>query len=179
MIKDFLYQVVDIPDRGQIDAEVCAFYEETPVSVAFHIVNVGETLNKLPTMRHWFAKNNLVVQTIALINMKPGQIQSIHVDYSDSDIALNYPVKGCSTSVTRFYKNKGVTTIRYTPKTNLPFYEYSDDSPEKIGEYSLTDPVILHIKTPHSVKNHGPENRVCLSFRFKDDPWFMINGSSN
>ncbi len=173
-MEEFLYHRIDIPKRSEIDVEVQALYNENPMPAAFHVIKVAPALDKMPTLRDWFAENGLSVHTIALINMKPGQVQSIHVDYSDSDIAFNYPIKGCDTSVTRFYKNKGTKTVKYTPNTNLPFYEYVDENPEQVGEYVLTDPVILNIKMPHSVKNYGLVNRICLSFRFKNDPWFLI-----
>jgi hypothetical protein len=173
----FCYKYLHIENYNELQAEIDSYCQrlDLPVHTIFKPLALDDVIWNTPKLFAWFTKNNLKLTTVAYIAVAPESDQVMHVDPGQSALALNFPVGEIRYDAhTSFYRNKGRWTNSATPYTNVGYIEYTDPAPEEVGRYVLTQPTLLHIKIPHSIKNPGAHPRVCLSFRFKIDPWNLI-----
>ena len=143
--------------------------------------DITTTMQHLPTLSNFFNGVNLELSRIAIITTHPNSVQDPHVDQGEETLGINFPLSGTNATYTQIFKNKG--ELRYVTshdenkagiKQQRRYLKYIDDSPEEIGRYELNRPVMLNVKMPHSVVNLSDDERVGISFRFKADPWNLI-----
>lgn len=176
MEKDFLFKYIDAPYSEEEIGVVYEMYKHLPPS--FRMVELEKTLAQVPTITEWFKKVGLTPTHVALISVRQWYTQVPHVDYNHYSqaspyLAINYPVWACEGVKTKFYKLLEPPKLEHTPKTGLPYYHCNVGKP--IAEFVLTSPVLLNVLQPHSVDNiNNPDQRISLSFRFAEDPWFMV-----
>ena len=175
----FLYRHLDIPyDQN----EIAAFLKKRPdIPNLFRIIDDHNKVlaEELPFIKRWIDENNLRLKTFAYISIGPMIRQYIHKDPGLPELALNIPVFNCENIYTVFYEvGDREETLNYTSVTKLPFYSYEGFSPTDpnriLGQYSLIKPTILNVKQAHSVVNTTNQSRICLSFRFEEDPWHLV-----
>lgn len=160
--------------------EVDLFLKNRPdIPNLFRVIDDHKVLEELPSIKRWIDENNLRLKTFAYISIGPMIRQSIHKDRGTPELALNIPVFNCENIYTVFYEvGDREETLNYTPVTKLPFYSYEGFSPTDpnriLGQYSLIKPTILNVKQAHSVVNTTNQSRLCLSFRFEEDPWHLV-----
>lgn len=138
-------------------------------------------MNHLPELQKYFIKNNLGdIERIAYVSTPPHSTNATHMDQGPEILALNFPLTDCSSSYTQFLKNNGrleavelIDTVKGI-KEKRKFMKFVTDDPIEVGRYTLNGPVMLNIKQPHGVINHGPMLRAGISFRFKKDPWHLV-----
>lgn len=174
-MNDFKYNKISIPDWKSISGEIKEVSSTHGVDPGFRILDLSSTLGSMPCLSSWFSCVGMQPWQVCYISIAAGTVQQIHLDVGTSRIALNLPVSGCLGSHTRMYKFKGSVVTSFTPVTNLRFDRYVDNDPEEVDRFVLDAPTFINIKIPHSVVNPSSDNRVCLSFRFKPDPWHMIS----
>lgn len=143
--------------------------------------NVNTTMQQLPILSEFFNSRGLELSRIAIITTHPNSVQDPHVDQGEETLGINFPLAGTSATYTQIFKNKG--ELKYVTshdeskagiKQQRRYLKYIDDSPEEIGRYELNRPVMLNVKMPHSVVNLSNDERVGISFRFKADPWDLV-----
>lgn len=149
-------------------------------------VDINTTMQHLPTLSLYFKQAGISeLSRIAIITTHPNSAQDPHVDQGEETLGINFPLAGVSATYTQIFRNKG--ELKYVTsndeskdgiKRQRRYLKYIDDSPEEIGRYELNRPVMLNVKMPHSVVNLGQEERVGISFRFKADPWILLDGKS-
>lgn len=174
MKENFLHQKLLVTNYEAILAEMREYDKVLGDFSKFSKLDNAVAMKHLPSVYAWFRANGAEVASSFHINIKAGITQAVHIDTITTNLAVNFPVRGCDEAYTVFYRNKGKIVTEYTPHTNLPFERYVDPELQEIGRYVLDSPVILNVKIPHSVVNLGKQNRVCFSFRFKQDPWHLI-----
>ena len=173
----FCFKHLHLDNYSEVQDEINKYCRslQLPVHTIFKPLVVDDVIWATPKLFSWFAKNNLTPVTVAYIAVAPESNQVMHVDPGPSALALNFPVGDILYDAhTSFYRNKGRWSNSSTPHTNVGYIEYTDPEPEEVGRYVLTQPTLIHIKIPHSIKNLSTQPRVCLSFRFKIDPWNLI-----
>lgn len=147
--------------------------------------DITATMQQLPTLSKFFNSVSLELSRIAIITTHPNSVQDPHVDQGEETLGINFPLSGTSATYTQIFKNKG--ELRYVTshdesksgiKNQRRYLKYIDDNPEEIGRYELNRPVMLNVKMPHSVVNLSDNERVGISFRFKADPWNLIEGGN-
>lgn len=143
--------------------------------------DITTTMQQLPTLSKFFNNVGLELSRIAIVTTHPNSVQDPHVDQGEETLGINFPLSGTSATYTQIFKNKG--ELRYVTshdeskagiKQQRRYLKYIDDSPEEISRYELNRPVMLNVKMPHSVVNLSNDERVGISFRFKADPWILI-----
>jgi hypothetical protein len=143
----------------------------------FDQIDISELKEFLPSIFEWFSENSMEPLQAFLINHAPGFKQSIHVDLVDNSLAINIPLNpDAGDSITRIYKIKeGHDNHSYdnTSTTNYKFIKYDWQQVELFTIYKSIKPVLINIKNPHSAWNNTEHTRGVLSFRFKNDPWFL------
>jgi hypothetical protein len=140
------------------------------------------TMQHLPSLAKYFASTKLgELARIAIVTTHPMQTQDPHIDQGNETLGINFPLSGNSATYTSIFKNKGrveyvVSQDEVKPgiKEQRRYLKYIDENPEEIARYELTRPVMLNVKMPHSVVNLSKDERVGISFRFKQDPWSLI-----
>lgn len=177
--NDFYFKSLIIPDIETINAEIKLYDQNREPTLGFSHVNNSLVLNSLPTLNKWFSEHNMVVDRTAVLIIRSNDIQIPHIDQGAQSLAINFPLQHCNNTWTRFFKNTGILVQKFTPYTNLPYLEYVDDNMQEETRYELTGPTLINIKQPHSVINKTNFDRSCISFRFKEDPWFLLEDQYN
>lgn len=175
MIENFYFKYLDLPyDRAEVE-NLYNLYPNMPGR--FNMLKTDEAMSQLPVLSSLFKSLNLVPSKVAYINIGRNTTQIVHIDWGVENLALNFPVYNCSDIYTEFYDIPDSELKEgKTMGTGLPFYYYSDMTDKKyVDKFSLTKPVLLNIKKPHSVVNNSTLSRISLSFRFKTDPWFLAS----
>lgn len=172
--KTFYFKHLTIPNIENINAELKAYDQNRESTVGFSLVNNDAVLNTLPTLSKWFNEHNIVISSIAVLIIRSNTIQVPHIDTLTTSLAINFPLQHCKDTWTRFFKNTGTVVKKFTPYTNVPYLEYVDDNMQEETRYELTGPTLINIKEPHSVINKTNFDRSCISFRFKEDPWCLL-----
>ena len=173
--EGFLYKEISIPDYERIHAELVRFDAENFNDEArFAIVDPRKALPSLPTLSSWFDANGMRAKVMCHINQEPYIRKAPHIDRG-YELALNFPIRNCETSPTQLFENKGKIVTIYTPVTNIPYLRYDDDDPREVARFVMRRPVLLNISVPHTCYHEGNGNRVCISFRFEQDPWFLTD----
>jgi len=176
MNTNFIFKELHIDLIEEISAEIADF-KSTIVSVPgqFRIIQTESTLKALPTLNNWFKENELIVNQIAYISCAANQIQEVHLDSGNNELALNFPVLNCENVATDFFEYKEQNlTLKYTKGTNLPYLYYDITGMNIIASLNLKKPTILNIKMPHRVSNPTDLERISISFRFINDPWKLV-----
>jgi hypothetical protein len=173
--ETFYYRSLDIPNIKKINQEFNQFLDENKFFGGFVGLDVTDTMKYFPTLEHWFTLHNLKVLFIAYILVPANSVQALHKDSGGPCLALNFPLRHCEGTYTNMFVDKGVTTTAYTKGTHLSYLKYVDLDPIINCTYELLSPTLIHIKKPHQVCNNTSNDRISLSFRFKEDPWFLIS----
>ena len=176
--ENFYYKYLLI-DYDQND--ISNFLATWPLTESrFHPIDVKEAENLLPSVFAWFKEKDIKVTQIFLINHKPDFKQDIHVDYTDGTgpkLAINFPLnKNAAESITRIYEFKQERHVEKSQREDnkVPYSYVSPDHVTKMGEYNSHKPVLLNITKPHSAWNNTEHIRGVITFRFENDPDFLI-----
>lgn len=174
----FYFKYVDVNIN---DTEINNFITAYPLLESrFELISVDSVRSFLPTISNWFKENKLEPKTAILINHSPGFKQEIHSDPMPNKtvLALNIPLnKLAEMSVTRIYDVIEDASPQNCSigQQNLNYLSYNSSQVKKITEYTSQKPVLVNISKPHSAWNNTCHRRGVLTFRFKEDPWFLIN----
>lgn len=177
----YKYLTIDI-DQGEIDY----FNKLFPFKGScFKLINSDIVKTLLPKIYNWFEDYKIEIDNVCLIHGRPGWVQDIHRDHRSNNcnvLALNIPLfVGAENSITRFFelKNPAVdSSIKtLTNDSGVPYYRYKEKDLKLATYYKLTGPVLINVGKIHGVINPPSSPRGVLSFRFKKDPWFLINES--
>jgi hypothetical protein len=185
-IKD--NQVVDVKNKDNVPIMQLHLDNSNPVASVGHLTkytfihcDINETMQKLPKLNKFFNSTGIELLRIAIIVTHPNSTQDPHIDQGPERLAINFPLAGTGETFTQMFKNKGilkyVTSIdenKTAIKEQRRYLQYFDEDLEELGRYVLNRPVILNVKMPHSVVNLSNDERIGISFRFKQDPWHLI-----
>jgi len=175
-MNPFYFKYLEIP--YELD-EITKLLEKYPLlnTNRFDQINISELSELLPSLFKWFSEYSMEPVQSFLINHGPGFKQSIHVDLVDNSLAINIPLNAdAGNSTTRIYTIKdGCQDFSYdnTSTTKYKFIKYNNEQVNLHTEYKSIKPVLINIKNPHSAWNNTDHTRGVLSFRFKNDPWFL------
>jgi len=199
----FLYAPVNVPNWSQIHQEMLAWQKKlgTPREWFFHNVENLGALDEMPTLVEWFEEKNLHMAECVYIIVRPRVITNIHSDlFAPNALALNFPVTGCETVRTHFYEelpevinrkrrdakrrmmfqgiNLGPSRTKppepEPPAKPNPHPDYHIDDVRQIGDTCVNVPTMLNVSVLHSVVNTTNRPRIVFSFRFKEEPWHLI-----
>jgi hypothetical protein len=176
---DFYFKSLNIPNVEQINEEIKVYDQTRESTVGFSHVNNDLVLNALPTLTKWFNEHNMIIDRIAVLVIKSNSIQVPHVDQGTQSLAINFPLQHCADTWTRFFKNTGIVVKKFTLDTKVPYLAHIDSNRQEDARYELTGPTLINIKKPHSVMNNTNFDRSCISFRFKEDPWFLLEDQTD
>jgi len=172
--SNFYFKSLNIPNIERINEEIKMYDQNREPTIGFSMIKHDTVLESLPTLNTWFKEFKMIVDRVAVIIIKSNNIQMPHIDYGPHSLAINFPLQHCENTWTRFFKNTGQVVEKFTPDTKVPYLAFVDDNMQEETRYELTGPTLLNIKQPHSVLNRTEFNRSCISFRFKEDPWFLL-----
>lgn len=104
----------------------------------------------------------------------------IHQDGTDEypkEFAINWPLENCKNTYMRWWKfNNDPEILMSIPEptfyTVLNFYKKTNGI--EIGCCELLEPTLVDVKTYHSVDNDLDTNRNIISFRFTQEPYFLL-----
>lgn len=172
---NFIYRYL-MPDNWfRIKIDLLNFYRNNPTSGnTFLVMTLEQVLPQIPEIAKWFDSLNLKIDTIAYISTKSLFMQQTHIDSGPQFLAINFPIHNCDIAETHFYAfDKQFLKKTKTPTTNTDFFAYENTNLVDVGHFTLTQPVLLNVKMPHSIINKTQDDRISLSFRFQEDPWFL------
>jgi hypothetical protein len=176
MIKEnFYFKYLDIPYDH---SEIVNLITKYPLlnTNRFDKMDIEEMRQAVPSIFKWFDANNMEPVFSFLINHGPGFRQTIHVDQSVEGLGINFPVNlDASNSITRMYEPKEKLTSDIVDlSVGYPFLKYEPEQVMLKTMYTSTKPALIHIHKPHSAWNNTTHTRGVLTFRFKEDPWFLV-----
>jgi hypothetical protein len=173
--EDFLYSKVNVPDIDAITAEMRTFKDRlgVPHQVQFRNVENLGAKGALPSTMRWFDSVGLNMAECVYIVTPPRVITNIHKDiFAPNCLALNFPVVGCESVRTHFYKEL-IDLPLVQPGSN-PHYNYRPDEIEFYESCCVNEPTMLNVHVLHSVNNLTTEPRIVFSFRFREAPWALV-----
>jgi hypothetical protein len=175
MNKDnFYFKYLNIPYDH---SEIINLIDKYPLlhTNRFQQMDVEEMKEFVPSIFKWFESMNIVPADSFLINHGPGFKQTIHVDKCYQSLGINFPVNlDAKLSITRVYEPRGNIVSDIVDRSiKYPFLKYDFWQVILKETYMSTSPVLLNIKKPHSAWNNTEHTRGVLTFRFKEDPWFL------
>ena len=173
----FYFKHVDVPC---IEREIENFkkvYYTTDVTEFKKVDNVNHVRILLPSVFAWFDEHKTEIAKIFVISHLPGQMKRKHIDYDTRKLAINLLLTPESKKgITKFFELKDpniIPELLLTEDTNLPYSKYNDSDLIPITYYSMESPILLNTSKIHSVMNITRHHRSVVSFRFKEDPWFL------
>lgn len=184
----FIYRYLDINSDlyNSILQEITSYVQYlnlNPITVQH--VDIKQTILKCPNLfRYTSSLECGIVNDIVIIHSHPHHEKiNPHIDYSMPDgslveksyLAINFPIKNCLDTVTKFYEPKGklVKPTRHV-ENGVHYLIYPDQEWREIEEYVLDRPVLLNTNVHHAVINHTKDVRISLSVRFRTDPWHLV-----
>lgn len=182
--KDFYFKYIDIDYDFE---DIRRFLSTYPLlKNRFEYIDLDAIKNLVPSIMSWFNKKNIEVTTVICINHAPGYAQQIHVDTMESQgvLAINFPLNyEAKDSITRIYSviDGNVPEYKLVSKEvsggtrPLPYSYYTEDKVKLVTEYYSVSPVLINVAKPHSAFNCTRFPRGVLTFRFKEDPWFLLD----
>jgi hypothetical protein len=179
--EDFIWQYIEIDSWPLIQTEL----DLLPglVDIAWDFENHGFKWSNrpeyfaplLPVLWTWFDQKGLEPAKVGVLDKVAGQAVGYHVDLGPYELALQLPIKNCNDQTyTGFYISDGPPTIKSSPRVSEPNC-YDPLRLTEIARYTLDKPLIFNVKKIHGVHNLTSRTRTCLSIRFRQNPWKLIN----
>ena len=131
-----------------------------------------EYISHLPTLIEWFNQHSLKVRYFGTYSTKPTRRMPAHVDDSKNVLALNFPILNCENSATRLFYSQHEPIFKFNTETR--WYSFEENSLEEIANFDLKTPVLFNTRVPHAVENMSDSLRVSATFRFEEDPLWML-----
>ena len=179
---DFYFKYINV-DYDPADIE--RFLSAYPIIAnRFEKIDVETVKQLVPSIAKWFSDRRMEPTVAICINHSPGQIQEIHKDDMKEGkiLAINFPLNyQARDSVTRMYSILGEDQPKHklvklsVSKNPLPYFYYTEDQVKLVAEYKSISPVLVNVSQPHSAYNCTKFPRGVLTFRFKEDPWFLLD----
>lgn len=105
--------------------------------------------------------------------MNPYRHDPVHLDWGNTEYSMNIPIANCDNTFTSFHLVHGEPELIPERTINghyhAPHYSFNNVVTEMIEEFESNVPVVMHIKTPHSVINKTANFRINLLVRNTDN----------
>jgi hypothetical protein len=176
---NFYFKHVDVPCIEKEIEDFKKIYYTTDVFGFKRVDNINHVRILMPSVFAWFNEHKIEIDRIFVISHLPGQIQEKHIDstHNGCKLAINLLLTPESKrGITKFFELKDpniIPEMSLTENTNLPYTKYKDSDLIPVTNYSMESPILLNTNKIHSVINFTRHPRSVVSFRFKEDPWFL------
>lgn len=177
----FWHKALPCADYQQINKEIVAWAQPQidnliKDGIGFEHTDLKLFHSSVPTLQPWLDSYKIgPIKNVALVVIRGGRNQSIHIDAQGMDLALNFgmQVKGTHTNMFRVIDGTP-TTIPYGNQ-GLVYHSYEHCTFEKETEFTLEDnPVLFNTKHVHQVVNPTDVPRIAASLRFYEDPKHLL-----
>ena len=166
-MNNILYRKINVPNLTSLQEQVLNILpNDIYRSPRLHFITDQSIFFKLPGLVNlldfYTLKHNITA--FAFYAMSPYSEGPVHVDWGDADYSMNIPIINCSNTFTSFYKYIGEPEL--VPERNVrgviyhPHYKFDNVTFEKKDQFESNLPFIMHIKTPHNVKNKNSSFRI-------------------
>lgn len=184
----FTYQYLDIDYQiyETILHEIVSYIDHlNPKPITVQHIDIKQTVLKCPTLfRYTQSLRCGIINDIVIIHSGRTHEKIVpHIDYSNLDgslvdrsyLAINFPIKNCHNSLTKFYEPVGELSkpIRHV-ENGVHYLVHPKQEWTEIDSYTLDRPVLLNTNVHHAVINNTDDVRISLSVRFRNDPWHLI-----
>lgn len=176
---EFYFRNIEIPDLEQILKEFKKSIDFCLYTEPFTYIDIS-LLDSCQNFLSWCHVNNLMIKKIAVIVSDYKSNNALpHIDSQENLLALNFPIEHCQNTYTEFYKlpKKYIEVVKEKHGV-LSKSIISTDFGNSIARYQLLNPVLINTHQPHKIICDHKNRRICLSFRFINDPWHLINESN-
>jgi hypothetical protein len=175
-------------DSSCISTELNQYITDyTQYRIGFNPISIDDLFLNVPSLATWLKTMNCSPSIAFMIRTPHGSNkENAHVDNwvepsmverqnSEYALAINFPIKNTERVTTSFYEYIDGPIKSMELHGYIRYKYYGNANLREICSYSLTSPVILNVTIPHSVINNSGEDRFALTFRFKHDPWHLLN----
>lgn len=174
---NFYFKHVDVPCIEKEIKDFKKVYYTNNVAEFKKVDNKNHVRILMPSVFTWFDKHKIEISKIFVISHLPGQWQEKHIDKDICKLAINLLLTPDSKKgITKFFELKDPSIIpemALTENTNLPYAKYKDSDLTPVTSYNMESPILLNTSKIHSVMNITKHHRSVVSFRCKEDPWFL------
>lgn len=186
------YKKIEVPKLKEIQQELTKFIlpycEGKPTGL--WSVDMLNFFTECPNTVEYFTENNLTnkLKKVCYIVVHPGAVETnAHVDRNIEPPANGGTTIGClSLNIgIENYLETPVVFYKYLsgPKHYIPLPDssegsyifYSESELKEIDRYILDKPVLMNNTVPHGISNATNNPRISVSFRFLEDPWYLIS----
>ncbi len=172
----FYFKHVDVPCIEKEIEDFKKVYYTADVTEFKKVDSVNHVSILMPSVFTWFNEHKIEIDRIFVISHQSGQVQGKHIDKDDCKLAINLLLTPDSKKgITKFFELKDPNIIpeMSITVTNLPYAKYKDSDLIPVTYYNMESPILLNTSKIHSVMNITRHHRSVVSFRFKEDPWFL------
>jgi hypothetical protein len=182
-MEEFLYKKLDISKQAAAEVQLELIrYVNNHVTIS--MTNAFDMLDTVHVFTHCYKLRSIIKElklqpaVVGLVRSFPKQIAgNPHIDSGPQSLAINFPVQDCSNSTTNFYKPIGIDSEPVMVSKKHPngteYFHYENVTWKLLDSYCLDTPVLLNVHVPHKVDHYGELNRLAISIRFNEDPWFL------
>lgn len=151
------YQFVNVNRVEEISSKLYNYVvEKTDIldkKWDWNTLDYKEVLNFIPELKE--ECNKIIpapITMLSIVHRNPGASHGVHIDVSNYNYRLLWPVKNCQGSYTRFYNLNGNKIVTSYGKQGDEFKTISRDYPLiEIDAMELIKPVIFNTQVPHGV----------------------------
>lgn len=173
---DFYFRDIEISNLEKILEEFKKSLDFNLYTEPFTYVDVG-LFDSCENFLFWCNENKLSINKIAVVVSDHKSNNALpHIDSQENLLALNFPIENCQDTYTELYKipEKYIEVVREKHGV-LSKSIISKNFGHCVARYQLSNAVLINTHQPHKIICNHENRRICLSFRFIEDPWHLIN----
>lgn len=140
----------------------------------FHHVPVHEVLLQCLNFRSWCRSKGIMPSAAAVIRVWSSPVPKPHIDYTRSNLALNFGLRIPQGSYTAIYDSDIQGTNEIT-SLGAGYISLPAEHCREVDRFDLKEPTVFNIQRPHSVVTPLNTERLSISFRFAKDPWHLVS----
>lgn len=165
-----VYKKLDI-ELGDIPERILKYIESDPDCIVgvFSVLSRKRVFAAVPELETLFAPLGLTIRNINVLYYKY-TFETIHIDNETRNVRINFPLKNCEGTFTKWWEVTEEPERRYTPHGNIPYDYYDPAKCKELDRLELNGVHAISVLTPHSLSARDEWHpRVSVSLAFNED----------
>jgi len=178
-----LYREIDFEHEEEITEQLLAVVRDLNPDLTYSVRFQNEVIEqRVPRLYEQFQRMGLELDVFREFCSPPGKGAAIHKDGTaqyPKSIAINWPLENCAGTKMIWWDTLGLPPSFFTYENIdatfghfVPLYAEADC--HQLDTLELVRPTVLNVGIHHSVTNPQQLYRRMVSFRFQQDPFYLL-----